>query len=113
MSARLRELRDEMAQVIWATEPMIDRWIATINDELAEREAQAARPAMTARWGVLAREGDEAEGTHGVRWTRTREELESYHRGLSCSGLVEGADGKLELWAWIDEHGRRARRVRP
>lgn len=110
MSQRLKDLRDDMARVHWANEPMIDRWIAALNDELTEREA---RPAMTARWGVLAREGDPAEGTHGTRWTRTREELESLHRGLNGSGLLEGADGKLELWTWIDANGRRARRVRP
>lgn len=109
MSARLRELRDDMARVHWANESAIDRWIAAINDELAEREA---RPAMTARWGVLAREGDEAEGTHGTRWTRSAEELERLHQLFHGSDLVR-VNGKLELWAWVDEHGRRARRERP
>lgn len=44
MSARLRDLRDEMARVHWANESAIDRWIAALNEELA---APPVRPAMT------------------------------------------------------------------
>lgn len=73
-----------------------------------QRMVDALRPPPAARWGRLTVEGD-LGGNEVHRYTRDRADLQHLAERMPDVRLVEGADGRLELWCWV----RDGRRVRP
>lgn len=64
-------------------------------------------------WGLCCREGDPLRVCGGAvgMVARSREYLERLHQIFPDSELVEGADGRLEFWTWVDgATGQRRRR---